>query len=90
MKLGYYKWHSINLLPHGGYHTVLYGGAHNGTPDVQETYGRCYWATVFGVVLTLDIMNAPKGRSWCSNAIGPAWSRRHGQWYWLDDVLDFM
>jgi hypothetical protein len=76
MKLTTYRWHSVNVIPHGGWTTTLHD---------DKTHGRHYWVTVLGVVLDLDIKHAKKVRHFISPVVGPCWSRRTGRLYWLGD-----
>lgn len=76
MRFSTYLWHSVNLVPHGGYSTTRHD---------DKTYGRRYWATVFGVVVNLDVDRARKVRHFITPVLGPCWSRRNRRWYWPNE-----
>lgn len=71
-----YLWHSVNLIPHGGYFPIA---ADEESPI--RIIQRRYWATVFGVVFNLDVPFSKLGAR-NTPVTGPCWSRRKRSWYW--------
>jgi hypothetical protein len=76
-----YRWHSINVIPHGSAYDVC------DDKDHGKIIGRSYSATIFGVVtrvLVPSLQPREARKAWTSQNLGPCWSRRRRQWYFTD------
>ena len=76
-----YRWHSINLVPHGGAFDVV------DDDDFSHVLWRNYWVTVFGQVINVHVPSSRKRYAvGFLNTVGPLWSRRGRYWYRADEV----
>ncbi len=79
MKLNTWKWHSINIIPHITFYTLV-----NIRGKVKD-YGRAMQLTIFGRIFNLSWKAAKAKRAWSSYdhvSIGLCYSREKKKWYW--------
>jgi hypothetical protein len=78
MKLHYYKWHSVNILPILSSYSFCKG---DGSHDIV---GGCIELVLFGWIIVFTYPSKKSKKIWSSGARGPLWSRRRKKFYFVE------
>jgi hypothetical protein len=83
MKLTQFKirqWHSINLLP-----SISIVSIADDDPP-YNIIGRKFELTWFGVIIDITIPSKKFRLARYAGPVGPVWSRRRRQWYYINRI----
>jgi hypothetical protein len=70
-----YRWHSVNIVPHGDAFDVC------ADDPPFRVIARVYSATIFGWIINVAIPTSQRRNGWSLPLLGPLWSRRRRCWY---------
>jgi hypothetical protein len=77
MKLHYYLWHSINLIPMLAVYSICQDD------ENYDVIGRSIELVLFGWVIVFTYPTTKIHKMWSSHLYGPLWSRKRKKFYFV-------